>query len=327
MLSRVSQINQKIGQRLQLRYRAWLKRRMPSANVHQLTSRNVFIFPTLFGFAYLLFVLLLFLLATNYQNNLIMLLSYLLASLFITAMLHSFFNFSQLTIKSQSRCSGYTHRNLAIPITVTANSIRHDFRFAYDGQEQLVIPTLAAEDNAVSVPFYQSERGVYPLDRIKIASEYSFGLFTTWTRLDLNVQVWVYPEPKALPSIHRYLSFGDTDESHTESNIRGHDEFYELNKYRAGEPLSHVAWKQLARGRGWFSKGFHQTRGSDVWLKLSDMPSANIEQKLSYLCYLVLEYEQIGRDYGLDLISLQIAPNNGNSHLQQCLEALALYKT
>ncbi|MFT4810888.1 MAG: hypothetical protein ACI9LX_004256 [Paraglaciecola sp.] len=49
----------------------------------------------------------------------------------------------------------------------------------------------------------------------------------------------------------------------------GHDDFSNLKTYQIGEPLNHVAWKQLAKGRAIVSKQFSSIGNHIGWLKLS----------------------------------------------------------
>ena len=59
-------------------FNRWLAKRIPSQKEHRLNSSNILIYPTRFGLGYLAIVMLIFLLGTNYQNNIILLLSYLM---------------------------------------------------------------------------------------------------------------------------------------------------------------------------------------------------------------------------------------------------------
>lgn len=324
------------------RVERWLSRRVPSNFQHKLSSRNIFIMPTRFGFAYLLFVVILFLLGTNYQNNIILLLSYLLASLFITVMLHSFFNFSQLTFLSTAKQCTFANQPAYFPITIKTDKSHFDLNFHFVQQDSLSpkvkLERCSVGESQILLPFLSRRRGVYKLGRVKIFSEYPIGLFITWAMLDFSHQLVVYPQPKKLSSNHNYLS-GEDESDHSENSYRqtsvGIDDFSELKNYIIGESRAKIAWKQLARGQGKLSKHYQNQQGSLRWLKLSDMPSSNLEKKLSFLCFLILEYSKSEHDFGLfldlDLSSnssrvVKIEPNSGYQHQQNCLIALAKFK-
>ena len=78
----------------------WLDRRIKPAREIRLDQSKIFIFPTRYGFFYLLTAVLLFIGGINYENSLILNLCFLLVSLFIISILHTFRNLSGLIIKA-----------------------------------------------------------------------------------------------------------------------------------------------------------------------------------------------------------------------------------
>ena len=337
-------IKQKTASFIRNRFNRWLSRRVPSNFQHKLSSRNIFIMPTRFGFAYLFFDVLLFLLGTNYQNNIILLLSYLLASLFITVMLHSFYNFSQLTFTSSARQFSFAQQSASFPVNIIAKKIHFDLNFHFSQQSNLSKKVKLEQcdlgESEVLLPVLALTRGIPLLGRIKVSSEYPLGLFITWAMLDFSHQQVVFPKPKRLRGNQNYLSGldGSEDNSTTHGYTSvGIDDFSELKNYVVGESQARIAWKQLARGQGKLSKHYQNQQGSLHWLKLSDMPSANLETKLSFLCFLVLDYSKRGHDFGLLLDigliegmntekgrkAVKIRPSSGYQHRQNCLIALA----
>lgn len=321
------------------RFDRWLSRRVPSQFQHKLSNRNIFILPTRFGFAYLFFDVLLFLLGTNYQNNIILLLSYLLASLFITVMMHSFYNFSQLTFSSKANQTCFAKQVINFPITITGHKTHFDinvkFCEPFHFVKEVKLAQCSTETIEVLLPWYAKQRGVYALGRVKVFSEYSLGLFITWSLLDFSHQAIVYPQPKRLTDNQQFLtSFddSDTDNGVYMQTLAGGDDYCELKNYVLGESQARIAWKQLARGQGKFSKNYQAQQGSLLWLKFSNMPSSGVEEKLQSLCFLILEYSKNKQSFGLliDLPScaenstaIKIEPNTGFQHQENCLIALA----
>jgi uncharacterized protein (DUF58 family) len=320
------------------RFERWLSQRVPSRFQHKLSNKNIFILPTRFGFAYLFFDILLFLLGTNYQNNIILLLSYLLASLFITVMLHSFYNFSQLTFSSQAKQTCFAKQVINFPITITGHKTHFDINVKFCEPQHFVkevkLAQCTTEASEVVLPWYANQRGIYALGRVKVFSEYSLGLFITWSLLDFSHQAIVFPQPKKLADNQKF-SIG-LNESNKDNGVYmqtiGGDDYSELKNYVLGESQARIAWKQLARGQGKFSKNYQVQQGSLLWLTLSNMPSADMETKLQFLCFLILEYSKNKQNFGLvlDLPSLsnnstaiKIASNTGFQHQQNCLLALA----
>ena len=320
-------LKQSIASLFDQRFLQWLNRRMPAKQSQKLTSKNIFIFPSWFGFSYLLFVLLLFLLGTNYQNNVIVLLSYLLASFFITAMLHAFYNLSGLTVSSQLSEKAHAYQPFSIEVRLTTDKSRHGLSLAYPDQASVEVNAFD-EESRVQVPLYFEKRGRHTLGRLKISSEYGFGLFHCWTRIDFGSKVTIYPKPlrvmKAIP-LHSVNDDGDHEESQI-SPQRGYDEFYELSSYQRGESLAHVAWKQVAKGREWQTKRYQQAQGQPQWLDFQQIPVHGVEKKLQALSFLVSQCHKQGQVFGLKLDKVTIAPNSGTEHLHQCLTELALFR-
>lgn len=319
-------------------FERWLSRRNPQQYEHQLTSRNIMIYPSRFGFTYLLFVVVLFLLATNYQNNIILLLSYLLASLFITVMLHSFYNITKLSFSSIAQQSGYANDTLYFPIYVKTTKIHYDINAFFSNRS---LPTIASKieqcqlgANILTLTYKPTSRGQHQLGRVTVFSEYSLGFFVSKSILDFGHCALVYPQPKTL-NLTKLLGGSQTKDNasntHQTSNFKGNDDFFELKRFVIGESNSSIAWKQEAKGRGRFSKHYHQYQSQLVWLSIIDMPGESVEMKLSYLSFLVSELTALNQEFGLALSSnvndksINIAPNTGVKHQQACLTALALY--
>ena len=312
----------------------WLTKRIPAAKFHQLTSRNTFIFPTPFGFAYLGFVVLLFLLGTNYQNNLIMLLSYFLASFFITVMMHSFYNFSQLAFSAQPQQAGFAQQSIIFPLTIHSKKTHFDLNFSIDDNLASISNTKIVQcssgETQVNLNYISAQRGEYSLGRVAIFSEYSFGLFKSWTHLDFGLSALVYPKPLPVVLNQDQLSGQNNDDtitSYKNSGKVGIDDFSELKAFIIGESIARTAWKQLARGQGHYSKHYQESQSTLLCLKLADMPAGSLETQLSYLCFLVNELTKNQQCFSLqlDLDKETVANSSGLAHQQACLIALALY--
>ena len=316
----------------------WLAKRIPSNKEHTLNRRNIMIYPTRFGLAYLGFVLLVFLLGTNYQNNIILLFSYLLTSLFITVMLHSFYNFTQLRFHSVAEQRGFAEVNLYFPIKIITDKTHYDlnvhFTDASLNSDIQKVEQCQQGSYEIKLAFKAAKRGKYSLGRVTVFSEYSLGLFKSKTVLDFGHYAIVYPQPKSLVAGQYQLSAqaGEpTIDNEQLANSSGTDDFSELKSFVRGESRARTAWKQLAKGQGHFSKHYEASQGPLRWLKLDEMPSNDVEIKLAYLSFLIGELTASNQTFGLVLgaehthKSANIAPNSGVNHQKSCLTALALY--
>ena len=315
----------KVKKILNQRFTLWLNRRMPSSVQQTLSQRSIFILPSRFGISYLCFILLLFILGTNYQNNLIIMLSYLLGSLFITSMLYCFLNLSGLTISANGEFTGFEDEAIEIPVNLSSVQVKQLLRLNFVAHNQTKVAMVQASKTAL-LPVSFLKRGKYALDRMVISTEYPLGLFYCWSKLQFAIEVIVFPKPLAcsLSSQIECLQDDDKDIDATIGRLTKGDDFYELKPYQVGEALNHVAWKQVAKGDIWMTKHYQQPQSQSVHLSINDMPSISIENKLRNLSYFIMKYHQSGIEFSLQLHEC-IGPSHGDKHLSQCLIALALF--
>ena len=83
---------------LDVRAQRWIRNRIPPTQKKTLNLNSIFIIPSRFGVLYLFVCVVVFLLGTNYQNNLVMGLSFFLFSVFNTCIIFAYRNLSGLTL-------------------------------------------------------------------------------------------------------------------------------------------------------------------------------------------------------------------------------------
>lgn len=105
----------------------------------------------------------------------------------------------------------------------------------------------------------------------------------------------------------------------------GSDDFDGLRNYQPSDSLKSVDWKSYARRGVLYTKQFHGYESRSKWVDWYAFSDDDAELKLSHMCYAVLEYAKTHETYGLKLPSVELAPDSGELHLQQCLEALARF--
>lgn len=334
----------------------WLNKRIPAATQHHLNHHNIFIFPAKFGLLFLSLCVLLFLLGTNYQNNLMLLLCYFLLAMFLVNLLASYINFARIDLQIGKCPEVFVGDNLDVPIWLNANNdnaspthgLLH-FKFqatqrksnkktkTQHDQSGTVIDA-DAFTNPISLSQMCQQRGKLTLSRVTVESFYPLGLYRCWTHLAFSHEITVFPKP--LPcdiQLHVSQKNSAKESGEIANQHSGHDDFSHLKAYQIGEPLNHVAWKQLAKGRGMVSKQFSSISNHIGWLKLSaeyknkvlSQPSIELEtaldKELGELCFQVIELSRTQRTFGLDLGARCIAPNSGAEHRLACLHALAYF--
>lgn len=311
----------------------WLNKRIPEKRAFQLDMSNIFIFPSRFGIVFLILCLALFVLGSNYQNNLMLLLSFFLVSLFLVTLLTSYANFAKLHLQLGKVTSVFAGEELFLPIWLSDKNQSSDathlplgsmiFRL-WNSRIKTSID-MDALTNPIQIQVPTKNRGLMQLPRITIENHFPIGLYRCWTHLRFQAEVIIYPKPITC-DIRKHAISSDNEETELESNIGGNENFDSLKQYVVGEPLHRVAWKQVAKGQGMYSKEFSANQTQDFEIRLNDYLHNGLEFALSNLCYIVIELSNQNASFGLQLGNTTIPPDSGSVHREHCLKTLALYK-
>ncbi|MVG13546.1 DUF58 domain-containing protein [Aeromonas jandaei] len=307
----------RLRDRWQLR---WLDRRIPPARQITLGPRSLFILPTRMGLLYLLVLLAIYLLGTNYQNNLVLLVAYCLGSLFMTAMWLTHRNLLGLALMGGPTVTGEAGSQLPIRIRVQSPRPIYGVQFTL-GDGALWQAEIGSTPLDLQLPVTGRRRGRLPLGRLKVESRYPLGLFRCWSLPDLQLEGWVYP--KAVYGPLQEGESGTADEQQGDMLPAAIGDFDTLRAHQQGEAMSRIAWKQLAQGRGLLSKQFCEPHRAGRYLSLSRVTSGNLEQRLAVLAWWCCDYGKQGLPFSLTLAREMLGPDSGPAFVQRCLLALA----
>ncbi|WP_245542350.1 DUF58 domain-containing protein [Psychromonas hadalis] len=297
---------------------------MPATKQIMLNSGNIFIFPSASGLHFLITLFILFLLGTNYQNNLILFLVFFLCSFMVTSLLLSYQNLAGLkltAVKPQAQFAGKDclfHLRL-MKLKNRGNDIHFSFQKGNSALQTVI------DEEQVLLYHFSKMRGYFNPERVTVSSTFPFGLFNVWTHLDFDFKVLLYPIPLTNKLPAEQLTHNNQDES-SQQFSSGIDQFSTLKNYQQGESLKSVAWKQLAQGRGMLSKQFEQSIAGERLLDISLLQHIPLEKRLSFLCYQVITLEKTGYRYGLMLVNQKVEMGSGTLHQHHCLQALALFQ-
>ena len=296
----------------------------PQQTPYLLTQRRVYILPTKQGlvFSFLLFVMLLG--SINYANSLGFFLTFLLASLSVVAIFHTYNNLLKLSI-GPAICKPNFAGN-EISFKVQLNNLSRQTRYSLQTYTpQKIISETDIKESPISyikVKHIFNQRGLIPLPRFTIESRFPLGLFKAWAIIQLDQQQLVYPKP----SSHKQLPHKNTGLSEGKKQIDiGRDDFKGLRSYADGDPLQHIHWKNVARHQTLQTKEFSTNTSDELWFNWSDTTAHNTEAKLSQLARWLLLADTQNKHYGLRLPGSVIKPGAGKNHLNACLKQLALF--
>ncbi len=312
---------------LRQRISDWIFRaQVPEIPPVTLVQRRIFILPSRTGYFFAFVLLLLLLTAINYSLSLGFLLTFLLAGVGSTSMLHTFRNLARLAI-SPGKVEPIFAGETAHFAVVAQNPAMSRFavgmkRAKLHDAEPAFGDVIEATSTTFHLPVMSERRGRLSVGRIEIFSEYPVGLFHAWSYVDFGATCLVYPKPDPgagpLP-----LNASASGEGNVP--IAGDEEFQSLRAYKPGDTPRQIAWKALARERGLLVKEFGSMASSDLWLDFDAFHGLSTEERLSRLTWWVLEAEKLQLPYGLKLPGKSMPPSLGANHRSLCLESLALF--
>ena len=261
--------------------------------------------------------------AINYQNGLAYLLTFLLASLSVVSILHSYRNLHGLVVHFGQPAAVFAGERAAYPLMLDNPQARARYALCIEHDAEVCCCDLPANDGHwLQLSISTRLRGLLSPGRLVISSLYPLGLFRAWSILYPAQQLLVYPHPEGpreLPMPQQQAVGSDG------SAGRGGEDFDSLRPYHDGDSLRHVHWKALARGQGMVTKQFSGGGSAALWLHWEQTDRTEMEQRLSALARWVLEADSRGLAYGLVLPNQEIPPASGPLQRKCCLEALALY--
>lgn len=309
-----------------LDWRKLLRTAKPVRSYANLDRRHIYILPSRAGllFAWILFGMLLG--AINYSLSLGFVLTFTLAGLGVTAMLHTWRNLLNLKISYVHTEAVFAGSQLAYRLQIDEPDGRSRLAIGFRKGKTLLNTVDIIEDSTqiITLPLSPAARGWFSVGRLTAFTEFPLGLFHAWAYVEFPEKILIYPTPTTnnLP-----LPFAENEFSQGEqtSQIEGDDDFSGLRLYQQGDNLRRIDWKASARSQGWFTKQFEGSSRLSIWLDFDDLSSLNTEARLSQLTRWVLDAEAAGCEYGLKLEHLIIPPDCGDAHQKRCLEALACY--
>lgn len=318
-------MNNVVSQKFNKRFSRWLDRRIPPRKSFTLDQKKIFIFPSKTGAWFFLLLFIMLLAAINYQNNMSFALVFLLTSVFIIAILHTFANLSGLTIKAGQVLPVFAEDIAEIELQISRPGKKHyfDVNFRWPESENCSVTLTELNAQTINLHVPVVHRGWYKPNRLLVESFYPIGLLRCWTWLALDVSVLVYPKP--IQSTLDVKMAADAIDEGEVIPVVGSEDFYEFKRYQAGDSPKHVFWKSYAKGQELQTKQYAGYREQRVWLNWDDF-SGDTEERLSKLCYWVLQLHAANDEYGLKIPGIEIPPAHGDHHRAEVLKSLALFQ-
>jgi uncharacterized protein (DUF58 family) len=309
------------------RAQAWIRRRQgPDQDPIVLGRQRIYILPTGYGLAYGTMVFSMLLGGMNYNNNLGLGLTFVLASLGLVAMHHCHGTLAGLRVRlleaepafvGQEVCYRLLLENAA---RVPRPALELEIAAHRPPLGTVDVPAAGAMQADLRVP--ARRRGRLPLERFVIATRHPLGLFRAWAVIHPDYAAIAWPQPARrdrAPPLTR------TDTGGAQDHALGDEDFTGMRAFQPGDSIRRIAWKAYARGQGLHTK---QYAGTDVVSHVFDwdsLPGLDAESRLAQLCRWILDAHERGEAFGLRLPGSVIGLNVGAAHKERCLNELALF--
>jgi uncharacterized protein (DUF58 family) len=313
----------KLTQRFRSSYLEWVNRRVPRARSVTLDQRRIFIFPSRPGLWFACVLMIMLLAAINFQNSMAFALVFLMVSMFVVTILHTYANLSGLSITAVRALPAFAGDRMDFEVLVSRSSGRAYFDVMLFWEEG-VSATVTLKDTSeslVRLHLPTHKRGVFEAKRLLVETFYPLGLLRAWTWIALDFDALVYPKP--LEGKLQPPADAGGDDGEVTAKI-GSDDFHDFKSYQAGDSLKHVFWKSYAKGQSLQTKQYQSYAERRLWLDWEQF-LGDVEMRLSQMCFWVLTLDRNNELYGVRLPGIEIQPATGEQHKTLVLQKLALF--
>ena len=305
----------------------WIKNRVrskrgPMTPPFELEYRHIFVLPTKFGWGFGVMLVFMALGGLNFNNNMALILVFLLGTIAQLTTLIAYRNLSGLTIDTIHSEPVFCGEDAHFRVFVSNLDQRQ--RFAIQaGFKQTQDCKDFKLNSCESFLLNRSthKRGWLDMPSFRLETRFPLGLFKAWSWIFPQTRCLVYPAPArqapALPN---------TGHGQTGRAVKGDgDEVHGLRKYQAGDSLQRVAWRASARHDELYSMEMETPREDACELDWDLLKGSDTETRLSILTAWVIAADHKQLSYSLKLPGTHIPTGIGAAHRSRCLEALALY--
>lgn len=296
-----------------------------------LSSRRVFIVPTRAGLGFAVLLLVMLIGALNYSLGLGFALTFFAAACAVADMYLTAKNLALLQLAPGRAQPVFAGEEAQFELHLLNRSQQDRYAlwlgFQADGEPRHVTDVAAGASSAVLLALRSSERGWLAAPRVRLVTRFPLGLFRAWAYWRPDARVLVYPAPE-LPAPPLPSSGAASEDGH---GTVGLDNFAGIRSYQPGDPLKHLAWRQIARldpalGGQLVSKHFEGGAVAELCLDFAALPlQGDLEHKLARMASWVLQAEQRALPYRFRLAQHDYGPALGEAHRAACLRALALF--
>lgn len=298
------------------------RRRGSSELPFTLEYRHVYVMPTVFGawFGVLLATLLLG--GLNFNNNMALLLGFLLAAIALLTTLLAYRNLVGITLAAIGCESVFAGERVRFRIYLKNPESRHRFALQVCSNEAADARDIGPQETAtLLLEQCAPRRGWLDMAPFRIENRFPLGMFRAWSVIIPQTRCLIYPQPA--PNPPPLPRTGRGDEGAAKPGEGEH--FHALRDYRPGDPLRLIAWRSSARHGTLYTREMETPREQACELNWYLMGDRDTETRLSILTAWILRAERQQIPYSLELPTDALPADLGTEHRDACLRMLALY--
>ncbi len=310
-------------EKLRQRFLERVRRRRGTVTLpFQFEYRNIYVVPTTFRLAFGVMLVCMAIGGLNFNNNMALMLVFVLASIAQLTTVLAYRNLVGLNIESIGAepvfCGEPAHFKAFLGNR--EDRVRFAIQAGYRSfQDCRDIGDQASAAVVLSQP--TSRRGWISMEPFKLETRYPLGLFKAWAWFFPEARCLVYPAPAQNPPPLPRQGSG-----HGGQAIKGEGEqVHGLREYRYGDPLRRIAWRTSARHDFLYTREMETPREEACEIAWDLLPGIDTESRLSILTAWVLMADHRQVAYSLLLPGASVPSGLGVEHRSRCLEALALH--
>ena len=289
--------------------------------------RQLYILPTRIGWYFASILFALFAIAIKFDNQGAFMMLFLLVAVGIIAMHYTHNNVIGLKLVGTPAQSVFVGENAQFPIKFSNLNVRNRkaIWLICDGFKQ-VFDLEKNQEKQLVIDLPTVSRGYFNCPTVTLSSQFPLGIFFCWCKKFQNIQrCIVYPQPLDL------VAFPDDGENKTLTESRvstknSNADFSGMKAYQPGDRPRDIHWPSLAKTHKLITVQHEDHSSSSFNLSWFSLPNhLSIEDKLSQLCFWLIDAEKKAARYQLEMPNHTIQFNNGTSHFYECLKVLALW--
>lgn len=299
------------------------RRRGVSELPQDLEYKRIFILPTRFGFWFGVLLALMLVGGLNFNNNLTLMLGFLLASVALMTALLAYRNLTGIQLAAIRAKPVFAGETALFRVLLRNGEERHRFAIqATSAEGQDCADIRPQETCRLQLPQQTGHRGWMEMDSFRIENRYPLGLFRAWSVVVPAERCLVYPAPAThAPPLPR-TGRGDYGAAHRSQG----EHFHGLREYQPGDPVRQIAWRTSARHEKLYSRQMESPNEEACEFNWYLMGSGDTEEKLSILAAWILRAERRQIPYSLEMPAAALPADLGEEHRDACLRILALFK-